>query len=165
MNWDIVQEITDLLYHEAELLDGQRYIEWLNLLSNDIRYTMPVRMTMERKDGDAFASDMSYYEETKATLTSRVHRLYTKTAWVEDPPPRQRHLVSNVRVKPLRDNEYDVHSSFLFCRTRASETTIEQLTGSRIDLVCKVAGAWRIRERTVYCDQTVLPVKNLSMFL
>ncbi|WDL97739.1 aromatic-ring-hydroxylating dioxygenase subunit beta [Alicyclobacillus sp. ALC3] len=165
MNWEIVLEITDFLYYEAELLDSQQYDKWLNLLSDDMHYAMPVRMTVERKDGEPFASGMSYYAETKATLTSRVHRLYTKTAWVEDPPPRQRHLISNVRVAPLGGDEFEVQSSFLFCRTRASEITIEQLTGMRSDLVRRVEGHWKIAARRVYCDQTVLAVKNLSMFL
>jgi len=35
------QEITDFLYREAELLDERRYREWLDLLADDVRYSMP----------------------------------------------------------------------------------------------------------------------------
>jgi 3-phenylpropionate/cinnamic acid dioxygenase small subunit len=39
----LVQEIAEFLYREAELLDERRYDDWLALLSDDIRYWMPMR--------------------------------------------------------------------------------------------------------------------------
>ncbi len=47
-------EILDLLHREAELLDEGRLDEWLDLLTDDVTYQMPVRMTRERgQTGDA----------------------------------------------------------------------------------------------------------------
>ena len=37
------QEIEDFLYREAELLDDRRYEEWLDLLTDDVSYFMPMR--------------------------------------------------------------------------------------------------------------------------
>ncbi|WP_067929422.1 3-phenylpropionate/cinnamic acid dioxygenase subunit beta [Alicyclobacillus shizuokensis] len=166
MNWEVYHGIAELLYLEAHLLDHRRYREWLDLLTDDIRYRMPVRITTERKDGDGLEAGMTYFDETKSSLAARVERLYTKTAWVEDPPPRQRHFISNLRVQPAEQSEeYNVLSYFHFCRSRASEHAMEQLTGERRDVVRLVGDEWRIAERTIICDETVLDVKNLSMFL
>src|ERR1700732_723285 len=37
------QEIEDFLYREADLLDERHYDEWLALLTEDVRYWMPMR--------------------------------------------------------------------------------------------------------------------------
>ena len=40
-------EVEELLYHEAELLDERRFAEWLHLLTDDIRYWMPMRRNVK----------------------------------------------------------------------------------------------------------------------
>ncbi|KYD18363.1 hypothetical protein B4168_0332 [Anoxybacillus flavithermus] len=42
---------------------------------------------------------------------------------------------------------------------------IEQLHGERVDVLRKENGKWKIASRTIYPDQTVLRLINLSMFL
>src|SRR5205823_4701800 len=42
------------LFHEAELLDGRRFPEWLNLMAQDIVYQVPVRVTRERSSLSEF---------------------------------------------------------------------------------------------------------------
>lgn len=37
------EEISDFLFQEAELLDERNLDEWLDLLTDDIRYWMPMR--------------------------------------------------------------------------------------------------------------------------
>ena len=46
--------VTAFLYHEAELLDANRFAEWLELLAPEIEYRMPVRTTKFLLDGDGF---------------------------------------------------------------------------------------------------------------
>jgi 3-phenylpropionate/cinnamic acid dioxygenase small subunit len=159
-------QITNTLYQEAYLLDHRQYKEWLLLLTDDITYRMPVRQTVERKDGDGLVEDMSFFEETKTSLTARVQRLYAKTAWVEDPPPRQRHSISNIVIHPSSNpDEYKVRSYFNFQRSIGSYVETEVLFGEREDILRKVDGDWKIASRTIYPDQTILGVRNLSMFL
>ncbi len=43
----LTQEIEEFLYHEAELLDERRYEEWLDLLTEDVRYWMPIHRNVE----------------------------------------------------------------------------------------------------------------------
>jgi len=165
MNGDLYLDICNFLYHEANLLDSRKYKEWLELLSDDVVYKMPVRNTVEKKD-NPFDRQGFHMHETKKSLETRVNRLYTNSAWVEDPPPRQRHYISNIAVEPgERDNEYKVRSYFLFRRSRGSEQNAEELSGVRHDVLVKENGGWRIRERTIYTDHAVIPTMNLAMFL
>ncbi|VEF46092.1 PAH dioxygenase small subunit [Bacillus freudenreichii] len=166
VNSDLQHEITQFLYHEAYLLDHHMYQEWHDLLTDDIIYRMPLRVTTERRDGSNIVDDMTYFEETKKSLETRVRRLYTKSAWVEDPRTRQRHYITNIMVSPgANSDEYNVRSYFHFKRNRASEHQIEEIIGEREDIIRKVDGQWKIAARTIIPDQAVLTVMNLSMFL
>ncbi|MCI0846661.1 MAG: 3-phenylpropionate dioxygenase, partial [Chloroflexi bacterium] len=40
-------EIEEFLYEEAELLDERHFEEWLELLTDDIRYFMPMRRNVK----------------------------------------------------------------------------------------------------------------------
>ncbi|MEH7254453.1 aromatic-ring-hydroxylating dioxygenase subunit beta, partial [Neobacillus niacini] len=84
-------EITNFLHQEAYLLDSRKYKEWLELLTDDLVYRMPLRETVEGVEVDNIADDSAFFEETKMSLTTRANRLYTKSAWVENPATRQRH--------------------------------------------------------------------------
>src|SRR5215216_3636664 len=91
--------VCHFLFHEAELLDSQRLDEWLELLTDEVVYQMPVRMTRERSAPSDISYDMYYFDETRATLRTRIARLKTDFAWAEDPPSRTRHCISNIRVE------------------------------------------------------------------
>ena len=39
--------VANFLYHEAEVLDERRYEEWLDLLTDDVRYWMPIRRNVK----------------------------------------------------------------------------------------------------------------------
>ena len=43
MSDDLRNEVEDLLYEEAELLDDRRFHQWLDLFTDDLHYWMPVR--------------------------------------------------------------------------------------------------------------------------
>ena len=164
---EIQLEIMNLLYQEAYLLDHRKLKEWLELLTDDIVYRMPLRETVEGGlNVEDLADDSSYFEETKVSLTTRVHRLYTKSAWVENPATRQRHFISNIVVKGTSNpDEFKVRSYFLFKRNRAFSHDIEEMVGERNDLIRKVGSEYKIAARTIYPDQAVITTMNMSMFL
>jgi len=166
MGTDLHYEISQFLYKEAYLLDRRQYREWIDLLADDIKYVMPLRVTVDNKNETNLINEMTYFTDTKADITMKVERLYTKSAWVDNPAPRQRHFISNVMIEPTSvADEYWVRSYFLFKRSRSSEINTEELFGEREDIIRKVSGGWKIAQRTVYPDQAVLTVMNLSMFL
>ena len=163
------QQIEDFLYLEAELLDDRKLREWLELLTDDVRYWMPVRHnTYDRpgevtdelsKPGEAF-----YFDDDKQSLRIRVERAYAKNAWAEMPPSRTRHMISNIRIKNDDGNEIAVHSNFLCYRTRM-ETDQDMFVGERKDMLRRVGASFKIARRTIILDQAVLAAKNISVFL
>src|SRR5438105_7403614 len=98
----LVQDVADFLYREAELLDERRYEEWLALLTEDIRYWMPMRRNVkfgeQDRENTRAQQDMNWFDEGKATLTQRVQQLLTGVHWAEEPVSRVCHMVSNVQV-------------------------------------------------------------------
>ncbi|WP_102271729.1 3-phenylpropionate/cinnamic acid dioxygenase subunit beta [Cytobacillus massiliigabonensis] len=159
-------ELANLLYQEAYYLDNRKYKEWLELLSENLIYRMPLRETVEGVGADNISPDMAFFDETKISLKTRVNRLYTKSAWVENPATRQRHFISNVMIEPTGDpNEYKVRSYFLFKRSRGSTHDIEEMFGERNDIIRKENNEWKIAERTIFPDQAVITTMNMSMFL
>ncbi len=153
-------------YHdEALMLDHRKFSEWLELFEDDLEYRMPVRITKERREGSDVNDEMTYFEETKTTLAKRVKRLGTTSAWAEDPAPRTRHMITNVVIESENEQELTVRTYFLFLRSRAEEIEVEQLFGERLDILRKKENSFKIQSRTIYPDQAVLSVKNLSMFL
>lgn len=163
---EIQIEIADFLYREAYLLDHRMYKEWLDLLSEDIVYRMPMRATVEGVGVDDVAADSAFFDESKAALTTRVNRYYTKSAWVENPATRQRHFISNIRVESgSGPDEYKVVSYFLYKRSRGSLPEIEEMLGERHDVIKRVNGDYKIASRIIIPDQSVITTMNMSMFL
>jgi len=166
MNWDLYLEIVSFLHKEAELLDEGRYREWLALLSEDIRYQVPVRVTRERpaEGGTGGLSSMYHLDENRTSLEMRVERLETGFAWAEDPPSRLRHFVSNVRLGGVEDGEVEVRSNLLVFRSRWDKPEYVLLCGERHDRLRRNGQGWQIARRSVVLDHTTLPVHNLSFF-
>lgn len=165
MNLEIRAAIEEFLYHEAYLLDHHRYLEWLDLLTDDIVYRMPVRVTRERREGDDVHSVAVYFDETKASLEKRVRRLYVRSAWVEENQPRQRHFVTNVMVRPTDESdEYAALSYFLVLRSRGSNHDLDRIFGQRDDRLRLVNGTWKLARREILVDEASLHAINLSLF-
>jgi 3-phenylpropionate/cinnamic acid dioxygenase small subunit len=154
-------EAEQFLYREAKLLDERRFEEWLDLLTDDIRYWMPVRSS--EGAGEAEGLRLSYLEDNKQTLTLRVKRLGTGFAHAEDPPSRTRHLVSNIVVEEFTDTELKVSANFIVFRGRL-ETEEEFFVGRREDVLRKVDGQWKLAARKILLDHNVIGAKNLSIF-
>src|SRR5699024_2330633 len=102
------------LVDEAAIMDAQLWARWLELLTDDIHYFMPVRVTTSIGTGFDTQPDMAHFDENRHTLGKRVERLLTEHAWTEDPPSRTRHMVTNVRtLESSTEPSIDVESSAL----------------------------------------------------
>lgn len=157
-------EVVGFLYREAHLVDRMQFEEWLACFSEDIRYRMPLRLTMMPKDGDGFVPEMGFFDDDHASLTTRVRRLQTEQAWAEQPNSRPRHFLSNILVE--RGEEADTYvatSSLLVTRTR-DDLPYDIFTGERRDTLRREDGELRITDRLILLDQTVLQAYNLSIF-
>jgi len=169
MDSELRHQIEDFYYLEAELLDERKLREWFSLLTEDIRYWMPIRHNALERPASV-AEELSkpgegyYFDDDIKSLKIRVERAYSKIAWAEVPPSRTRHLITNVRVKKDDGYEIEVVSNFLVYRTRM-ETDKDMFVGTRQDVLRRADASFKIARRTIILDQAVLDAKNISVFL
>jgi 3-phenylpropionate/cinnamic acid dioxygenase small subunit len=166
---ELRRAIEDFYYREAELLDERKLREWFELLTEDVRYWMPIRHNpLERPENllDELAQpgEGYYFDDDNESLRIRVERVYAKNAWAEMPPSRTRHLITNVRVKRDDGRDIEAHSNFLVYRTRM-EADQDMFVGARRDVLRRVEDSFKIARRTIILDQALLSAKNISIFL
>jgi phthalate 3,4-dioxygenase beta subunit len=153
------------LVEEAALLDAADYAGWLELLCEDIRYVMPVRVTTARGAGFGSLAAMGHFDEDMYALRKRVRRLATDHAWTEDPPSRTRHFVTNVRTFRAAASELRVQSALLLFRSRGDTREADLLSAGRTDLLRVTADGLRLARREITVDESVLRTQNLAVFL
>src|ERR1041385_4875424 len=90
INHPLYAEIVQFLYYEAALLDARRFMEWVDLMTEDIRYRVPLRTTEER-NLDTSPSGLHWFDDDLETIRFRVSRLATDFAHSENPPSQTRH--------------------------------------------------------------------------
>lgn len=166
---DLTRKVADFLNREAQLLDEGRLREWLDLLTDDVRYQVPIRVTKERHGEGGLTGvveDMFHLDEVRESLEMRVARIETGFAWAEDPPSRLRHFITNVRVDevPGTEHEVEVRSNVLIYRTRGDKPDYDILSAERQDRLRQVDGSWKLARRRVILDNTTVPTLNLSFF-
>ncbi len=179
MRDDTIREVEQFLYREARLLDNRQFHQWLELLTEDVHYWMPIRSNLYPVNSKAISildgsryedtevsneKDLALMDEDKDSLTRRIDRLDTGMAWAEDPPSRTRHIITNIEVEAGdAEGELRVYSNFFMYRTRA-ETEQDFYVGCRQDVLRRVGGQLRVASRKIILDQTVLLAKNISNF-
>ena len=165
-------QVEQFLYQEAELLDERRYEDWLDLLTEDIRYWMPMRRNVKfgelEREFTREGQDINWFDEGKDTLTRRVNQILTGVHWAEEPLSRICHTVSNVQILKTTPSasepaEVSVKCRFMIYRNRV-ETETDLLIGKREEVLRRVNGEWKIAQRKIVLDQSVLMVKNLTFF-
>lgn len=154
------------LVDEAYLLDAQQYDEWLDLVTDDIHYLMPVRVTTARGAGFDTSPGMAHFDENKYSLSRRVARFLTEHAWTEDPPSRLRHYITNVRTFATDDDAHlIVESAELLYRSRGDVNEAALLSCGREDLLRRGGTGWKLARRTILIDESVIRMQNLAVFL
>ena len=151
------------LVEEAVLLDAADYQGWLDLITEDIRYVMPVRVTTAR--GAPASNGMGHFDEDMYALRKRVQRLATDHAWTEDPPSRTRHFVTNVRTFRAGPGELEVESALLLFRSRGDTRDADLISAGRADLLRETPGGLMLARREITVDEAVLRTQNLAVFL
>lgn len=157
-------EVVDFLHDEAALLDDRRHEEWLGMLTDDIRYHVPVRLTTAHTLATS-TSSMAHFDEDLYSLRKRVERFRTEHAWAEDPPSRTRRFVTNLRCWRASDGDLVAESSLLLFRSRGDVQDHDLLSGRRRDGIRRVDGQLLLARREVWLDESVLRTQNLAVFL
>jgi 3-phenylpropionate/cinnamic acid dioxygenase small subunit len=112
------------------------------------------------------AKELSIMDDDKSMLEKRVARLRSGFAWAEDPPSVTVHLIANVDIAGMDEEQgqIEVRSAFFVYRAQL-EKEREFIAGHRRDWLVQRDGGWRIRRREVELADGVLAMKNLSIFL
>jgi 3-phenylpropionate/cinnamic acid dioxygenase small subunit len=171
--YNLLLDIQDFLYMEADLLDSRRFRDWLDLLTEDITYFMPMRRNVKfgqhaARENTPQGSGISWFDEDKWTLTKRVEQILTGVHYAEEPLSRICHMVSNVQLLAVRPDmqnpgEVEVKSRFLVYQNRIEYETYT-FVGKRTDMLRRTDAGWKIAKREIILDQNVLLAKNLTAF-
>jgi 3-phenylpropionate/cinnamic acid dioxygenase small subunit len=151
-------EILEFLTDEATLLDHDEHLQWLETLTDDINYRMPMRETRYRFDGKGFSDEGYYYDDDRLSLGLRARRnTEFQYAYDRDPAPRIRRLVTNLTVyEGDKPDEYRATSYILLLKNRFDNPTYDLLTAERDDVIRRTPDGLKLAVRDIYVDMQLL---------
>lgn len=163
----LIHEAEQLLYREARLLDSWQFREWLALFTDDVRYVIPIRETLQHSPeglhDESAGVVVHHVDENLAGLELRVRRYETGRAHAEEPRSRSRRFITNVELISGIAEPVTVASNLLLFQGRRDSSEF-LFSAARRDQLRQVDGEWKIAQRTVLLDHTMLP-RPLSQFL
>ena len=154
-------DVEDFLFHEADLLDQWRLPEWLELFTDDAEYQVPCMDLPADANPD---TNLFYIADDRFRLGERVKRLMKRTAHVEFPHSKTRHIVGNVRLKPRPDDDIDV--SAVFTTYRSKDGITDLYLGSSKYRLAPTEGGFKIKSKRCVLDTDALrPSGRISIVL
>ncbi|TDD92231.1 aromatic-ring-hydroxylating dioxygenase subunit beta [Actinomadura rubrisoli] len=166
--------VNRFLTEEARLLDNREYEKWVELFTEDVHYFIPSRKVrmISAKPGDRDLEHELSSDGRPWVMSENIHELRLRVArvnsarqlWCENPPARNRHLVTNVETYHTEvAEELSVRSSFavLHARFDSQGTTF---IGERQDVLRRAGDTYKIAYRKVVLDSTVIWAGAISTF-
>lgn len=154
-------EVSRFLEREAACLDDFRLSAWLDMLSDDVTYQVPIRTTRARGESASEFSEKGFiFDDGRELLESRVERFEKEYAWAENPQYRTRRFVSNVRVTDTDPLSATDNLALVFSK---GDTEPRLLTGEREHRFERTDDGLRLAHRTVHLDHTV--TESIPRFL
>ena len=140
---DLQREVEQLLYLQAELLDGKHWQAWMDLFADDGIYWMPIA-----PEQTEWLSSPSIFIEDKPMMEIRKGRVSHPNAWSQAAQWETNHLVSHVAIESVEGDEIRVRSRFHMMELRRD--VIRHFGGSyRHTLARGADGALRIKLQRV----------------
>jgi anthranilate 1,2-dioxygenase small subunit len=146
-NYADERAITALIHRAARLADEQKFLDWMELFTDDGVYSAITRENVS-------AGLYLFRDKGKGMLHTRVGWLMG--LW-QVPRGTTTHLVSNLEIEILDANNATCRSVFLITRTGELDMTKLHASGRYADRLQKVDGVWRFKVRDVVVDTSVLP--------
>jgi benzoate/toluate 1,2-dioxygenase beta subunit len=116
---DLLKEVEQFVYREARLQDELRYDEWEGLWTDDAIYWVPA--TADDIDPE---SQMSVIFDNRSRIRTRIKQLHTGKRHAQNPPSKLRHLISNVELLDVCDDDIQVGANFLVYESRERGVTL-----------------------------------------
>jgi len=134
--------VEQFLYHEARLLDTQRYEAWLELFTEDATYWVPLE-----KDQPDSLDTSSIIHDDKTLLDLRVKQARHPRAHARLPLARTVHQVSNVSFKEKTNGEVETHSTLVLVEFRNEK---QRTWGALVEHRLRRNGdSWKIAHKRV----------------
>jgi 3-phenylpropionate/cinnamic acid dioxygenase small subunit len=134
---------TELVAHEARLLDERRYDEWLALFADDGRYWVPLQGAAQQEG----APHNALADEDRLLLQLRVERLKNPRAHSQHPASRCQHVLQAATVTLDEPERCELRTPFVYIESRGERHLM--LAGACSHRLVKIGGAWRIRLKRV----------------
>jgi 3-phenylpropionate/cinnamic acid dioxygenase small subunit len=175
---DTLRHVEQFYYREARLLDERQYLQWLTLLSPDIRYVLPARFiplargsTRDPESIHALDNELSGYdpgglpirEESYGHLAQRAARALKPNAWAENPPPRTRRFVTNIEIEHLPGGGIRAFSNLQMFHSQNGRPD-HIFAGQRRDRLDPADASYRIAEREVILDSDIVRGASVALF-
>jgi len=136
-------EVEQFLYKQADLLDGRRWQEWIDLFTPDGVYWMPADSAHKHWDGMP-----AIFAEDKNLMAVRMGRVLHPDAWSQRPQWGTNHVVSNVVIdKAAKNGDLVVRSRFHMMELRRDD--VRHFAGQYTHHLKKAKGGYRIKLQRV----------------
>jgi 3-phenylpropionate/cinnamic acid dioxygenase small subunit len=135
--------VEQFLYKQAELLDGKRWQEWIDLFTDDGVYWMPPEPSHTTWDGMP-----AIFAEDKNLMQVRRGRVLHPDAWSQRPLWGTNHVVSNVVIDKLAANG-DVVARSRFHMLELRRDDVRHFAGAYTHHLKKTRDGYRIRLQRV----------------
>lgn len=151
----LLPEVYELLAKEAHLLDDRDYEGWLDLLTGDCLYWMPV---------DPLAEDgtlrLNVFYDDRARLEDRITRLNSGSAYTEEPISLTARTFSALQLEEAGDGGVVARSNFQMIAYRSGEQRV--LGGRYRHRLAREDGRLRISEKRVVLLGSDAPQRPLT---
>ncbi len=147
-NLELHHRVSQFLFHEARLLDEQRWADWNALFTEDGVYWAPA--TPDQPDP---LHHVSLVYEDSLLRDVRIARFKSPAAYSLQPFPRTSHLISNIMIDECDGDRLTVSSRFQMAEYRRNKPLLYS-GGYRHQLIEESDG-FKIREKKavlVNCD-------------
>ena len=98
MSDSVYDHVRNLIFLEADLLDHQKWDDWLDLYTDDCIYWVPSWLTEDELGSDPEVQVNMIYIVGKPGLAARLERISSGQAYAEMPLSRTSHLIGTVRL-------------------------------------------------------------------
>jgi len=175
---DEQRELERFYFHEARLLDTRQYMQWLGLLTEDVRYLVPSRVNAQVNNRARGSEDMinpdhelegedsmgcPLREEGYVLLMVRAERAYKINSWSEHPPARTRRIVGNIELMERQGDTLAVLNNFHLYYTRPGNAQVIY-SGQRRDTLLATDDGYRINRREVILDYADIELPTVGLF-
>ncbi len=154
------EELIELVYREARLIDEKRFDEWFELFAEDGFYWVP--LTPGQPDG---VNHTSLAYEDKLLLKLRIERLKSPRAYSQQPESRCLHVLQRPEVESMdaANGEYVTRTAYVYVETRGDEQQVYACTA--FHTIVAAGGALRIRLKRVNLLNCDAALPSIQMFL